>query len=85
MNGPFCNRHGHAAAPLGFIPLTLTCHSLAVERISIKADSLRSYGGASERTRKALCERFLVSRLMDDWLDLMDATLVDRSHQQRQI
>ena len=72
-------------APLGFIPLTLTCHSLAVERIRTKADSLRSYGGASERTRKTLCERFLVSRLMEDWLDLMDATLVDRSHQQRQI
>ena len=59
-------------APLGFISLTLTCHLLAVEHIRTKSPTACAAAEEHRREpRKTLCERFLMSRLMEDWLDLM--------------
>jgi hypothetical protein len=34
-----------------------------------------------ENARKTVCERFLMSRLMEDWLDLIDTNLVGHTRQ----
>jgi trehalose synthase len=53
----------------------------AAERIILllKNPQLRTMLG--ENARKTVCERFLMSRLMEDWLDLIDTNLVGHTRQ----